>query len=118
MIFPCEKAVWHYLPQIRADLAITLVKNGMSQSQAAKKLDVTPAAISQYIHKKRGMQSPKSEAYHAEILAAVQQICAGTTPVTLHRMVCNCCQIMQKEANEAEVLCSASSSAPSSIVQQ
>ena len=97
MIFPCEKAVWYYLPQIRADLAIELVKTGMTQSQAAKKLGVTPAAVSQYIHKKRGLQSPKSRIYRQEIKAAVKKICEEATIEELHVIVCNCCHLLQKE---------------------
>ncbi len=97
MIFPCEKAVWYYLPQIRADLAIELVKTGMTQSQAAKKLGVTPAAVSQYIHKKRGMQSLKSRSYRKEIDAAVKKICEEASHTELQGIVCNCCHLLQKE---------------------
>ena len=97
MIFPCEKAVWYYLPQIRADLAIELVKTGMTQSQAAKKLGVTPAAVSQYIHKKRGMQLQKSRSYRKEIEIAVKKICEEAEPDDLHQIVCNCCHLLQKE---------------------
>ena len=97
VIFPCEKAVWYHLPQIRADLAIELVKTGMTQSQAAKKLGVTPAAVSQYIHKKRGMQLQKSRGYRKEIDAAVKKICEQAAPEDLHQIVCNCCHLLQKE---------------------
>lgn len=96
MIFPCEKAVWYHLPQIRADLAIELVKTGMTQSQAAKKLGVTPAAVSQYIHKKRGMQSLKSRSYRKEIEAAVKKICEDASSDDLQHLVCNCCHLLQK----------------------
>ncbi|NTW68617.1 MAG: helix-turn-helix domain-containing protein [Chlorobiaceae bacterium] len=97
MIFPCEKAVWYHLPQIRADLAIELVKTGMTQSQAAKKLGVTPAAVSQYIHKKRGQQSQKSKLYRQEIKAAVNKICEEASNEELQGMVCKCCHMLQKE---------------------
>ena len=100
MIFPCEKAVWYYLPQIRADLAIQLVKTGMTQSQTAKKLGVTPAAISQYIHKKRGTQSLKSKSYRKEIDSAVTSICEDASSADLRRIVCNCCHLLQKEGDE------------------
>ena len=97
MIFPCEKAVWYHLPQIRADLAIELVKTGMTQSQAAKKLGVTPAAVSQYIHKKRGMQSIRSRVYRQEIQAAVKKICEEASSDELRNLVCNCCHMLQKD---------------------
>ncbi|NTU97950.1 MAG: helix-turn-helix domain-containing protein [Chlorobiaceae bacterium] len=101
MIFPCEKAVWYYLPQIRADMAIELVKSGMTQSQAAKKLGVTPAAISQYIHKKRGILSPKSRPYRQEIKEAVKTLCGeDAKPEELRKLVCSCCHLLQKEADD------------------
>ncbi len=103
MIFPCEKAVWYYLPQIRADLAIELVKTGMTQSQAAKKLGVTPAAVSQYIHKKRGLQSPRSRLYRQEIKAAVRKICEDASSDELHFIVCKCCQLLNKEGETTVV---------------
>ncbi|NTV91975.1 MAG: helix-turn-helix domain-containing protein [Chlorobiaceae bacterium] len=106
MIFPCEKAVWYHLPQIRADLAIELVRTGMTQSQAAKKLGVTPAAVSQYIHKKRGMQLPKTRHYRQEIKAAVKKIREDDSPKELLFIVCKCCQLLQKEGED--IACAAS----------
>jgi hypothetical protein len=100
VIFPCEKAVWYHLPQIRADLAIELVKTGMTQSQAAKKLGVTPAAVSQYIHKKRGMQLQKSMDYCKQIEAAVQKILEEASSNDLHQIVCNCCRLLQQEGEQ------------------
>ena len=103
MIFPCEKAVWYYLPQIRADLAIELVKTGMTQSQASKKLGVTPAAVSQYINKKRGIQTPKSRIYRQEIKAAVKKICEDASSEDLRIIVCNCCHMLQEDDKEKPV---------------
>ena len=97
MIFPCEKAVWYYLPQIRADMAIELVKTGLTQSQAAKKLGVTPAAVSQYIHKKRGLQLSRTRLYRQEIKAAVRKICEDASTEELYFIVCKCCQLLKKE---------------------
>ncbi len=105
MIFPCEKAVWYYLPQIRADLAKELVKTGMTQSRAAKLLGVTPAAVSQYLHKKRGGQNIKSRTYRQEIKAAVEKICAGAAENELHGIVCRCCQILTKDDVEVGGAC-------------
>jgi predicted transcriptional regulator len=100
MIFPCEKAVWYYLPQIRADLAKELVKTGMTQSSAAKMLGVTPAAVSQYLHKKRGGQNIKSRIYKQEIRNAVDKLREGATGAELHTFVCKCCQILKKDDTE------------------
>ena len=105
MIFPCEKAVWYNLPQIRADIASGLVKKGMTQSKAAKKLGVTPAAVSQYLNKKRGQQAVKSKSYLEEIKVAVEKICDGASAQELKDIVCKCCQIITEEATGEESEC-------------
>ncbi len=106
MIFPCEKAVWYNLPQIRADLAAGLVKTGMTQSGAAKKLGVTPAAVSQYLNKKRGRQVVKSRPYLDQIAVAVEMILEGTDDEKVRLVVCKCCQMLTAESAEGgEVVC-------------
>ncbi|MCG8342820.1 MAG: helix-turn-helix domain-containing protein [Chlorobiales bacterium] len=105
MIFPCEKAVWYNLPQIRADIASGLVKTGMTQSQAAKKLGVTPAAVSQYLNKKRGQQDVKSKAYLEEIGIAVEKVRDGATAEELQSIVCKCCQIITAETTGEDSQC-------------
>ncbi|ARM31456.1 transcriptional regulator [Prosthecochloris sp. HL-130-GSB] len=100
MIFPCEKAVWYNLPQIRADIAAGLVKSGMTQSLAAKKLGVTPAAVSQYMNKKRGSQNVKSKEYLAEIGNAVSKICEGASEQEVRFIVCRCCQLITESEQD------------------
>jgi hypothetical protein len=51
---PCEIIVWNVLPSIRAALVEELVKSGISQKEVSKMLGITPAAVSQYVSKKRG----------------------------------------------------------------
>jgi len=47
--------VRNLLPPMRAEMVFRLVqKQGLSQSDAAKRLGVTRAAVSQYMSKKRG----------------------------------------------------------------
>ena len=54
-IMVCDAMVRKYLPAMRAEMVYRLVNNqGFSQSDAAKKLGVSRAAISQYMSKKRG----------------------------------------------------------------
>ncbi len=105
MIFPCEKAVWYYLPQIRADLARELVHTGMTQSRAAKLLGVTPAAVSQYLNRKRGQQNIRSRDYRKEIRLAVEKLCAGAVESELYGIVCKCCQLLKKNDSEAGGSC-------------
>jgi predicted transcriptional regulator len=51
----CDTMVRNLLPPMRAEMVARLVqKQGLSQSDAAKRLGVTRAAVSQYISRKRG----------------------------------------------------------------
>ncbi len=52
---PCEIAVKKYVPSIRASLATILVRDyGLSIYRTAKILQLTPAAVSNYLLKRRG----------------------------------------------------------------
>ena len=52
---PCEIMVKHVLPVFRAMVAENLInEHGLTQTEAANKLGITQAAISQYLREKRG----------------------------------------------------------------
>jgi predicted transcriptional regulator len=52
---PCENVAKYVLPVFRSSVAKELVeKYGFTQVEAAKRLGTTQAAISQYLHSKRG----------------------------------------------------------------
>jgi predicted transcriptional regulator len=56
----CDTMVRNLLPPLRAEMVSRLVqKQGLSQSDAAKRLGVTRAAVSQYMSKKRGVSEGK-----------------------------------------------------------
>jgi len=51
----CDTMVRNLLPPMRAEMVSRLIqKQGISQSDAAKRLGITRAAISQYMSRKRG----------------------------------------------------------------
>jgi predicted transcriptional regulator len=51
----CDTMVRHLLPPMRAEMVSRLVqRQGLSQSDAAKRLGITRAAVSQYLSRKRG----------------------------------------------------------------
>ena len=54
MKLPCQSIVWNVLPAIRAAIAEELIALGVSQLEAARLLEMTPPAISQYRTGKRG----------------------------------------------------------------
>ena len=59
MKMPYEIIVWYLLPALRKQLVIELKSSGMPQKTIAKKLHITEAAISQYLHNKRGSKNIK-----------------------------------------------------------
>ncbi|AWS00252.1 transcriptional regulator [Metallosphaera hakonensis] len=60
LIIPCESAMRDIIPAIKALLVTQLVSNGISQSQAASILGLTPAEISYYLKGKRADGKYKS----------------------------------------------------------
>lgn len=54
ILLPQEIEVWHVLPALRKGLVEELLKLGLRQKDAAEKLGLTAAAVSQYQHDKRG----------------------------------------------------------------
>ena len=51
----------YVLPAIRAEMALRMKDEGISQAQIARILGVTPAAVNQYIKSKRGAAAQDSE---------------------------------------------------------
>jgi len=51
----CEYMMWNGLPVIRKEIAESMINDyGLSQKEAAQKLGITPAAVCQYLSRKRG----------------------------------------------------------------
>ncbi|MBU0763173.1 MAG: helix-turn-helix domain-containing protein [Candidatus Altiarchaeota archaeon] len=97
MKLPCEDALWYTLPKIRADLAKELVSKGLSQKDVAEKLGVTPSAISQYLHKKRGDSSAAPEGYGKMITEAATDILESSDESKVMGLVCRCCALSRKD---------------------
>jgi hypothetical protein len=52
----CDTMVRNLLPPMRAEMILRLVqRQGLSQSDAARRVGITRAAVSQYLSKKRGV---------------------------------------------------------------
>jgi len=52
---PCSVVVRYILPAVNARIAMELIeRHGMKRSQAAKKMGLTPAAVTQYLANSRG----------------------------------------------------------------
>jgi uncharacterized protein len=96
MKLPCEEAMWYTLPMIRSDLARELISLGLSQKEAAEKLGVTPSAVSQYLHKKRGDGKKMPEEYGVLIRDVASEILTSNDDSLVMGLVCKCCKQSRK----------------------
>ena len=93
---PCEYIIWHGLPVIRKEIAASLVyEHGLSQRQAAKKLGITPAAVSQYLSKKRGKQSITNETVIQEIHSSAERIIERGESIVIVE-TCRLCKLLKQ----------------------
>jgi uncharacterized protein len=91
MKLPCEEALWYVLPQIRADLAREMINTGSTQREAAELLGLTPSAVSQYLHKKRGGKFKTAPGYKGYIKNAAKEIKETKSPEEISKLICKCC---------------------------
>jgi uncharacterized protein len=91
----CDTMVRSLLPPMRAEMVSRLVqKQGLSQSDAAKRLGVTRAAVSQYLSKKRGAGEVEiSTELDAIIDRWALAVVTGESDVNL----CDVCQCARKK---------------------
>lgn len=54
LVQPQELEVYYILPALRRELAKALKQNGKNQKQIAELFGISEAAVSQYVHAKRG----------------------------------------------------------------
>jgi predicted transcriptional regulator len=93
---PCEFMMWNGLPVIRREIAESMINEyKLNQKQAAERLGVTPAAISQYVSGKRGKVKIIDEKLLKEInISAKKIIETGEGSVIVE--TCRICKIMRK----------------------
>jgi predicted transcriptional regulator len=93
---PCEYMLWNGIPTIRKELAETMIKQfGLSQRETAEKLGLTPAAICQYLSKKRGKTDIFDETIIKEITISAERIIKNDdTHVIIE--TCRICRLIQK----------------------
>lgn len=71
---PQEVEVWYILPAIRRELVLEMQKLDNSQKKIAQLLNLTEAAVSQYLSSKRGKQVHLSKDIKQEIHQAAARI--------------------------------------------
>jgi len=102
----CEYMMWNGLPAIRKQIAVSMINDfGLSQKETAEKLDVTPAAVCQYISKKRGKIEIKDQVIIKEIRVSAKNIIKNGNG-TLIPETCRICKLLRK-SNCFSLLCSA-----------
>ncbi len=93
---PCEYMQWHGLPIIRKELVKSLMKNyRLNQKETAEILGLTPAAISQYLAKKRGKINIVNRDIITEINVSAEKI-INQGPSIVTSEICRICNILKK----------------------
>jgi uncharacterized protein len=95
LLIHCDTLVRKMLPGMRAEMVSRLVmERGLSQSETARRLGVTRAAISQYVSKKRGGTDVQ---FSSEISAIIDRwafaVDTGESDINL----CDVCKCARKK---------------------
>lgn len=96
---PCQQIVWDVLPAIKAALAAELVRNGVSQLEVARLLDMAPSAVSQYLSRKRGYRIEFEDDIRTEIERLARDIQAGNA-ADITAGICAICHKLQGTEGE------------------
>ncbi len=100
---PCMVVVKYILPSIRAMVARSLVEDyNMKPIKVASKMDISPAAITQYMKGIRGvkeiMELEKSEKVRESIEGILEELFKeNVDEVKVLEKLCEACKIIQKE---------------------
>ncbi|MGI6471830.1 MAG: transcriptional regulator [Candidatus Methanomethylophilaceae archaeon] len=107
MKVPCEIVVWYVLPAIRREIAKELVTTyGMKQADVARKFEVTDAAISQYLKKKRGENEIIQNSEFYEVFTDEIKISSGRLALEdadFATEVCRLCAVVKNSGMLAEI---------------
>ncbi len=92
---PCEYMIWNGLPSIKKELTKCIIDNyGLNQRETAKLLGVTPAAICQYMSKKRGKIDIKDKRIIVEINISAKRIVQHGEAAVIPE-ICRICKIIR-----------------------
>lgn len=74
LLYPQEIEVFYIIPALKRELAVAFKEQGKKQKDIAKLLHTEEAAVSQYIHNKRGSHIQFPAAFKAEVKKAAMKI--------------------------------------------
>ncbi len=93
---PCEEMKWEGLPIIRKELVKCMINDfGLNQKEAAGKLNLTPAAVCQYLSRKRGKISIIENKILMEVNISAGRIIEHGDTVVIQE-ICRLCKIIIK----------------------
>ena len=94
----CEYMIWKGLPAIRKEIAESMITNfGLTQKETAEKLGLTPAAVCQYISKKRGKIEIINKHILKEINISAERIIKSNNGISVTSETCRICKIMKSK---------------------
>lgn len=92
----CEYMMWNGLPVIRKEIAESMINDfGLSQKETARRLGITPAAVCQYVSRKRGRINIVDELILQEIKTSAQSIIDNGGGSVISE-TCRICKILRK----------------------
>jgi predicted transcriptional regulator len=95
LLIHCDTLVRTMLPSLRAEMVSRLVsERGLSQSEAARRLGVTRAAISQYVSRKRGVSEGQ---FSSEISAIIDRWALAVDTGESDINLCDVCKCAKKK---------------------
>ena len=71
---PQEIEVWYIIPAIRRELTKSMIELGLTQKRVAERMELTEAAVSQYLSSKRAKEVSFSNAVLNEIKKSAKRI--------------------------------------------
>ena len=94
---PCEYLLWNLLPAVRNEIARSMVNDfGLSQKEAAEKLEIQPAAVCMYMSDKRGKSNINNKAILREIKNSAEKIIQNEdTDIVIE--TCRLCKIIKSK---------------------
>ena len=96
--------MWSGLPVIRKGFAESMINDfGLSQKEAAEKLGITPAAVCQYVSKKRGKLEISDEFVLKEIKTSAGNIIENGGRVVLSE-TCRICKPL-RSSHQVSLFC-------------
>lgn len=100
----CEYMMWNGLPVIRKEIAESMINDyGLSQKQTAEKLGITPAAVCQYVSKKRGRFEIQDSSIQKEIKISAKNIISNGDSYIISE-TCRICKLL-RASGEIDLFC-------------